>query len=532
MFAPVQSRDGDVANHELLAGVSRRGRRPSRSGAAVALLLAVSSPAQAQPGDWQPPRPSVSVPLPPGSASDPEESALDAAPAGAEAYPPARNSQPTGAPEEMRAARGYAPEAPPATARALLWAPRIVLFPVFVVTQYALRWPLTHTARYAEHHYWPQQVVDFFTFGPNNEASLWPYFYFDLGFRARAGLYFSWDRAFVPANSLRLRATTGGTDSFQLGAKDGYALTSDAHINLTADISRRPDLAFWGLGPESNDGPFRYGSSALHVAAAVQLSGWRSSALGMGVELQRRRFDTGASSLGDASLDQGLVGGRLAALPPGTDGYTTVSPMVRAALDSRRPRHEDGRVTEDSVSPPGTGLRLAAHAGYSLDLERPRAADTARSWLRYGGLAAAYLDLTGQQRTLGLSVKGELVHALAGGPQVPFSEQPALGGGQPMPGLRGRRLVGASAVAARLQYRWPIWVSLDGTADAALGNVFGPELAGFDVGLLRASFALGMATNAARDASLEFLIGAGTGTLRSGAELEEMRLAVGTTISF
>jgi len=500
--------------------------------ASVALLLASSSLARAQPGDWRAPRPSASGALPPGSASDPEEGALDAAPAGAEAYPPAASSQPPGAPEQKRAPPGYAPEAPPSAGRTLLWVPRIVLLPAFVVTEYALRWPLTRGASYAEHHYWPQQVVDFFTFGPNNEAALWPFFYFDLGFRARAGLYFSWDGAFVPANSVSLRATTGGTDSFQLGAKDSYALRSDAHLNLTASISRRPDLAFWGLGPESAGEPFRYGSSVLRVAAAAQLSGWRSSALGMEVALQRRRFDTGATSLGDASLDQAIAGGRLAALPPGTDGYTTVSPMVRAALDSRRPRDEDGQVTEDSVSPPGTGLRLAAHAGYSLDLERPRATDTARSWLRYGGLAAAYLDLTGQQRTLGLSVRAELVHALAGGPQVPFTEQPALGGGQPMPGLRGRRLVGPSAVTARLQYRWPIWVSLDGTADAALGNVFGPELAGFDVGLLRASFAVGVTTTAARDAGLELLIGAGTGTLRSGAELEEMRLAVGTTISF
>jgi hypothetical protein len=498
----------------------------------VALLLASSLLARAQPGDWRPPRPSASVPLPPGSASDPEESALDAAPAGVEAYPPAASSQPSGAAEEKRAPPGYAPEAPPSAGRTWLWAPRIVLFPVFVLTQYALRWPLSHASSYAEQHYWPQQVVDFFTFGPNNEAALWPYFYFDLGFRARAGLYFSWDGALVPANSVRLRATTGGTDWFQLGAKDSYALTSDAHISLTAGVSRRPDLTFWGLGPESSGEPLRYGSSVLRVAAAAQLSGWRSSTLGMEVELQRRRFDTGATSLGDASLDQGVAGGRLAALPPGTDGYTTVSPMVLAALDSRRPRHEDGQVTADSVAPPGTGLRLAAHAGYSLDLEHPRAVDAARSWLRYGGLAAAYLDLTGQQRTLGFSLKGEFVHVLAGGAQLPFTEQPALGGGQPMPGLRSRRLVGASALAARLQYRWPIWVSLDGTADAALGSVFGPELAGFELGLLRASFAVGITTTAARDANLEFLIGAGTDTLQSGAELEELRLAVGTAISF
>jgi hypothetical protein len=407
-----------------------------------------------------------------------------------------------------------------------------VFFPLYVLSEYVVRWPLVHAGSYAEHQRWPQHIVDFFTFGANNQASLWPVFYFDLGFRTWAGLTFSWDDALLEGNALHARADIGGQDAHRLSVQDSFALLDGGRITLQARLWQRPDLAFWGLGPNSDGEALRYSVRALEGALVARFPGWRSSELAAGMDISRRRFDTGSSALGDTSLDAGVASGRLTALPPGTRGYTRLTQRAQAALDTRRPRLLPAERHRDYTSPPGTGLRLAAHGSYSQDVGGSFEPGTARTWLGYGGVAAAYLDLTGAQRTLGLSLSADFVHPLAGGGQVPFTEQPALGGSEPMPGLRSRRLVGPSAIAARLHYRWPIWVSLDGSANAAFGNVFGPELAGFDPALLRGSFALGVRTIGSQEGGFEVLFGAGTDTLRDGAQIEEVRFAIGTSSSF
>lgn len=495
-------------------------------------VLAATTRASALPLEWRPPAANAPPPTPPPTAASPEESADDAAPAGAEAYPALGSSQPPGKPGERRAPPGYALPPAPAAGSELLWVPRIVFFPVYVLTEYVVRWPLVRAGSYAEQQHWPQHVVDFFTFGPNNQAALWPVFHFDLGFRPWAGLSFSWDDALLQDNALHARAEVGGADAYRLSVQDSLTLPEGGRVAVQGRLWQRPDLAFWGLGPRSGGEPLRYSVQVLEGALSASLRGWRSSELAVGMELSQRRFDTGSSALGDDSLDAGVASGRLPQLPPGSRGYVRITPRARAALDTRRARLVPAERHRDYDSPPGTGLRLAAHGNYSLDVDGSYEPGTARSWVGYGGVAAAYLDLTGTQRTLGLSLSADFVHPLDGGAQAPFSEQPALGGAEPMPGLRSRRLVGPSAVAARLHYRWPIWVSLDGSANAALGNVFGPELAGFEPALLRGSFALGVRSIGSQEGSFELLLGAGTDTLRNGADIEEVRFAIGTSSAF
>ncbi len=466
-----------------------------------------------------------------GSASDPEEPAAEAAPTGPETYPPAEDTQPALPSDAKRPVPAYAPVPPPSTGEELLWVPRVLLFPLYVVSEYGIRWPLTRLFSYAEEHYWPQHVVDFFSFGPHNEALLYPIFYVDLGLRPQAGLYFSWHHALAKENSMRVRLDTGGTDSFRLRVSERYS--TPAHdLGVSGGFSRSPDRAFRVLGPESPRETFRYGADVIDAHFLPSFSGWRSSKLQLGPEFVTWRFDPNATALGGTSLTDAVEQGRLTELPAGIEGYTAVSSFVRAALDTRRPRRQSPRVpASDFVSPPGSGVRLAGHAKFAVDLRRAHA-DTAREWVNYGGVAAAFLDLNGRQRTVGVALWADLVDPISGGSDVPFTELPSLGGSEPMPGLRPRRLVDQSSIAAQLDYRWPVWVSLDGTLTAALGNVFGRHLEGFDPALLRASFALGLRTNNARDHAFEFLVGAGTEPFRDGAHLEEIRFATGTTTSF
>ena len=132
---------------------------------------------------------------------------------------------------------------------------------------------------------------------------------------------------------------------------------------------------------------------------------------------------------------------------------------------------------------------------------------------------------------MSLSVATLFADPLSGN-EIPFTEQVVLGGSGPMRGYRYGRLVDRSAAIATLKYRWPIWVFLDGSAQLATGNVFGPQLGNFDPKLLRLSGALGIETVGAVDHTFEFLIGFGTETFDDKAKVDSFRLVFGTNKGF
>jgi hypothetical protein len=94
------------------------------------------------------------------------------------------------------------------------------------------------------------------------------------------------------------------------------------------------------------------------------------------------------------------------------------------------------------------------------------------------------------------------------------------------------RLLGRSALAAVLEYRYPVWIYLDGSAQVAVGNVFGAHLEDFALERLRVSFDFGLRTNISRDQSFNVLVGAGTETFQDGAQLNSLRFLLGSTRGF
>ncbi len=93
-------------------------------------------------------------------------------------------------------------------------------------------------------------------------------------------------------------------------------------------------------------------------------------------------------------------------------------------------------------------------------------------------------------------------------------------------------MLGDSTVAAVLDYRWPIWVWLDGTLHYGAGNAFGEHLDGFELELMKQSFGLGMRTTSERDHAFEMLVAVGTETIRDGGAPETFRFVFGTTAGF
>ena len=214
-------------------------------------------------------------------------------------------------------------------------------------------------------------------------------------------------------------------------------------------------------------------------------------------------------------MSQQVRAGVFQSLPPGfLSGYTAEISRVVLALDSRRRYPE-----------PGSGIRVEARGLLGNDLSQVPAS----GWTRVDAGAAAYVDVDGHRRVVSLAVEGSFVDPL-GSRAVPFTELVSFGGDhEPMPGLYPGRLIDRSGAVATLRYRWPIGPFLSGSMQAAVGNVFGAHLEGFDPGLLRLSAALGLESDSSPDNAIHALIGFGTETFDHGGQVDSFRLAFGTS---
>jgi hypothetical protein len=411
-----------------------------------------------------------------------------------------------------------------------------VLSPLYLVSEYVVRRPLGWAISSAEEHEIPQKIVDILTFGPDNNIGIVPTGLIDFGFRPSVGIYFFYDDFLAKQNDLRARAAFGGTDWLLLNLADRVEVGHDQTLGVRGEFGFRPDHVFHGIGPRSGSDRARYKSTQSEAGLRFDSALWRSSSISTSAGVRDVRFDLSQGAFDDPSVADEIARGRYPT-PPGAEGYTVLTESVIVTLDTRRRRNlENAPRRSDWVSPPGTGVRLqlrGAHAAGLRDAPRASGREPSRyEWLYYGGSLGAYLDLTGEQRVLGLTVASELADPTEHGGRIPFTEQPSLGGTRVMRGFLEGRLVDRSFFAATLEYQWPVWVWLDGTLHYAVGDVFGAHLDGFEAKLLRQSFGLGLRSNSSRDHAFEALLAFGTRTFDDGAGIENVRFVLGATSGF
>lgn len=428
-------------------------------------------------------------------------------------------------------------DAPVTTGEVLLWIPRIALSPLYLVSEYVVRRPLGWVVATAERNDVPQKLVDLFTFGPDGNIALVPTGLVDFGFRSSVGLYFRWDEFLGEHNELRARAATGGIDWWLFNVSDRLTVAPQQKLGLRAEWSTRPDWVFHGFGPESAPREARFKMREAEAGVKYDAELWRSSAASSFVGVRDVSFDPTVGTSGDPTVAQEVARGRYPAPPGIADGYTVFVQRLMLELDTR-PRRvpDDLPEASDYVSPPGTGVRLqlrGEHAAGLRDLPRSGAGTPEpHHWIAYGGTLGGFVDLTGTQRVLGLSLIADFADPIEASGEVPFTEQASLGGPRPLRGFLEGRLVGRSSAVAQVDYQYPIWVWLDGAMHYAVGNVFGERLDGFDLALARQSFGLGLRSIGNRDHSFELLVAFGTDTFRGGAEIEDVRFTVGATSGF
>jgi hypothetical protein len=197
---------------------------------------------------------------------------------------------------------------------------------------------------------------------------------------------------------------------------------------------------------------------------------------------------------------------------------------LEAVLDSR-----------DERPAPGSGVAFDARGELVTDVDDPQLG----AWINWGATLAGFIDLTGTQRVLSLTIAARFQEKLTGDTQVPFTE---LIGAAPVDnvpadelirGFRPGRLLGSSAAVATVEYHWPIWAFIDATLQASVGNVFDEShLEDFDPELLRFSFVGGVRSPNHRDHSFNLLAGFGTDPFIDGGKPSSFRFLFGGTTGF
>jgi hypothetical protein len=405
-------------------------------------------------------------------------------------------------------------EEPTTAGDVLIWIPRIVLSPLYVVSEYVIRQPLGFLIRGAERLNLPAALYDFFTFGPNHEAGILPIAFLDFGFEPSLGLYFFWDNALFEGNDLRVRGSTWGQDwlAGSISSRTRFAKKASWAVRVTG--LQRPDFVFFGEGASSLESArSRYGATTWETEAEIDVGWGRASRIRADVGYRNRHFRDGYYS-DDPTLREAVRANDFE-LPDGyREGYSVVYSRLLLALDSRRPRPY-----------PGSGVRFEARAEQGSEVQA-----SPNTYLRYGGALGAFYDLTDHGRVISLWGAVMLSDPLQG--EVPFTELATLGGSEAMRGFVPGRLYGRSAAALTLQYRWPVWVKLDGSIQLSVGNVFGEHFEDFEPELLRFSGAIGVESVGSSDSALEILFGVGSETFRHGGQITSLRFILGSHYGF
>jgi hypothetical protein len=393
----------------------------------------------------------------------------------------------------------------------LIWVPRVVLSPLYLVSEFVIRRPIGGLISLAERNQVPEALYDFFTFTPDRKVGIVPTFFVDFGFKPSAGFYLFWDDFLAHGNDLRVHAATWGPEWLAAGLTDRVKLGAANTLQLDFSAVRRQDYRFYGEGPSSRERDIsRYGASRFQGDVTFVSKLGEGNVISLSAGLRKVSFHDPSGPY--VATTERVAQGRFPEPKDLSDGYAAEFSRLRLRLDTRK-----------AHSRTGSGVRLEA------GIEQGSAFDAGpQNWLKYGGSLAGYFDVNERGRILTLALTSLFCDRLTH-QRPPFDELVQLGGSGPMPGFLPGRLVGRSAAVATLSYHWPIWVWLNGNIQASVGNVFDAHLQDFRPSMLRFSSAIGIETAGVSDNPIQILFGLGTETFDSCAKLTAMRLVFGTT---
>lgn len=406
------------------------------------------------------------------------------------------------------------PEPAPTPGERLLWIPRVLFFPLWVVSELLVRRPLDALFRLAESGS-AADPLSLFTFGTGGRVALVPTFLIDFGRQPSVGLYFRANDVGHPAHRLRAHFATWGPDWLSGTVAERLVPAHERlEVELRLEATRRPDGLYFGTGGQSIDRASTYQLRVLAGTLELTAEPFRNSTVRLFAGVEEVRFSDDVTI--GTSVEQRVADGALSALPPGyEDGYFAYRHGAEVVFETRRPRPSNT-----------SGVHLGAHAQHAVDLAHP----LARQWATWGGSIGGYLDVTGAAHVASLTLSMSMTRAITG--EIPFTELVSLSGSGPMRGFRTDRLIGQSAAAAVFEWSWPVWVFLDGFVHFAVGNTFDGDFEGLSAGNMRMSFGFGLSAVRTLDHAFDLAIGWGTDTFDDGPNVVSFRLTGGATRNF
>jgi hypothetical protein len=371
---------------------------------------------------------------------------------------------------------GLAPQ-PNHTAEALA-LPRAALFPVrglFLL----LKPPIKSATEFEAKNHVTQRLVDAFTWR-NGTMGLRPEIEYSLNFAVAAGLRFFDDQLMGPRTAFELRALTGGANIVHADLHGRpTASWKRTQLIFLAAFDRRDDLLYGGIDSAlplqpGQLGAARYSANALDFGSSLHARATQALGFSLGATFGWRRFGDGRPFGGDPSLPEVYCVRR----PSGQCIAGTVSEaLVPGFHEGTQFFRASGGVRIDLRNDPvraATGLLVDASADYSHGLGSDDS-----SYLRVRAAVTVPVNLWGRSHVLLLRVGSEAMEPFGSQP-VPFSELPTLGGPEDLRGFREQRFRGHSSFLATAEYRWPIWMWLDGVIFVDYGGVMGSWYANFD----------------------------------------------------
>lgn len=402
-------------------------------------------------------------------------------------------------------------EAPADAQDVLLWIPRILTSPLYLVSEVFLRGPLGSLARFLEDNHTIQDVADFFTFGPNDAIMVLPTLFADFGFVPSVGLTARWRDFLGPGNRLSAQLTTFGPDWVSARGALYANVGSGLIVFAQGGYLRRPDMLLGGhlLDPPSTTNA-RYSIERGDVEVGYGMRPYARSSFGASAMVQTASF--GDTTYGPDPSIVTVQRDTGATLPLGfAHGYVVTFARVHAALDTRLP-----------LDAPAGGVRFGAYSDLAI---APTGLEGAR-WFRIGGDALLATDALGGRRVVSLGFDASAILPV-GSSTIPFDQSIDLGGLGPMPGFLPGQVRGLSAMALTLGYEWPIWFLLHARIYAAVGNAFGHEFEGIAMDRMRLSFGIGFHTPELGDQPFEAGLGFGTDEIGHGASVTSVRAFLG-----
>ncbi len=397
---------------------------------------------------------------------------------------------------------------------ALLWIPRVLTSPLYVLTEYVIRRPLGALLTELEH----AGIIDAL-FASGGDYGVLPTMFFEFGLSPSFGLYGYVDHFLFEENRISAHAAMFGEDWLRLIVRDRVQLTPTMDLALRVELRRRPDQLVEGIGYDATQTPrSRFGVDQLEVRVDLGYQPWRRSGFNYQMGYRAVGFrDRGWNGEPSVSAVE-----RASPLVAFDTGYELAFFRADLLLDTHDPRDEL------------TTARLRARFVVEHDTAFGGLTSGERdllfsSWVRWGGELAASTDFLGRGRAFMLRFRTELVSPLDDDDvgRVPFYELPDAGGKGPLPGFVTGQLRGRSTLGLTLEYVWPVYALLDGSLRASVGNAFGQLYDGFEWDRLRASFGIGLVPRFSGEHLVEISFDVGTETFARGAEITSARLVVG-----